>query len=172
METDEVSDTESGASTGKLCTVAVVSLLIGIGLFFLSLALFPYVQPGLRSLGGVFALGIWVATELLVVLVPFLGFIAIVGVSSNWPVNSAHRRGSPDENRMRKVANRFLRASAFFAFLPLLYIALTVIEGASRSRILTDLEGLYLMALSLIALVMGVISFRLLAATSVRFRWL
>jgi hypothetical protein len=166
METQSDSNASGKTCTGKLCLAAAVLLVFGVGLFFLSLALDRFVQPHWRGIGDAFGCGIWASIGLVGIVVPLLGFIAVVDMLSGWRAVTNPDDVPGNESRIRTVARRFVVSSLLFAFVAILSIG--IIIGGLGAASVPDLQGIWAIVMALLALVMGFISYRLLAKTSVR----
>jgi len=163
METKSGSNASGNICTGKLCLAAVAALPIGIGLFFLTLVFN-------RFLGDFFALGIWASIGLVGLVVPCIGLVAVVVMLWNWRDTTNPRNGRANEGHIRKTAHRFLVCSLVFAAACLLPPVLVALMSSGQSVNVPGLAGLWLLAMALLALSMGVLSYKLFAGIFSQFR--
>ncbi|MCP4607285.1 MAG: YihY/virulence factor BrkB family protein [Planctomycetes bacterium] len=170
METQTDSNTQPKLYSGKLCIAASICLLAGISLFFLSLLLDHFVQPYYRSLEDVFALGILLSMVLTYFLAPLLGVIAIKDVFSNWRSHTNPDDDSKSEGLIRKIACRFLITGLLFAAVSLIPVVLGIFLRSLKNTNFTDLEGIWLIIMTLLALAMSCLSYKLFTKTSVNFK--
>ncbi len=170
METQIDSDDPRKTGAEKLCLAAIISLLFGIGLFFLCLALDRFVQPHWRSLEDVFALGTLASVGLVGFVVPCFGLFAVVDMLSSWRDTTNPDDGRANEGHIRKIARRFLVCSLLFAMVCLLPPVLVTLMNSGRSANVPGLARLWLLVMALLALGMGVVSYKLLAGISAQFR--
>jgi len=167
METEPVSNGAQKTNAEKLCLAAIISFFIGIGLLFLSLALNWFAKKHWRGSGDAFACGAWASFGLIVFVTPFLGFFAILNMLSCWRDTTRPALGRPDEGHVRRIAGRFLVCSILFAIVCLLP---TVFFKAIVNANLPCLVDVWFFVMSLLAFGMSIISFRLFACISARFR--
>jgi hypothetical protein len=152
----------------KLCIAASISLLLGISQLILCFVLNHFVQPYFRSLEDVFALGIWLSIAFLCFVVPFLGLIAIINIITDWRFVTNPDDGPQSKDLIRKIARSFLITSLLFAIVSLLPLILIFLLGPMMNTNLTDLLGIWLIVMALLALAMGFVSYKLFNKTSVR----
>jgi len=168
METQTESKTPRKIRADKLCIAASISLLLGISQLVLCFVLNHFVQPYFRSLEDVFALGIWLSIAFLCFVVPLLGLIAIINIITDWRFVTNPDDGPQSQALIRKIACRFLITSLLFAIVTLLTVILRILLRPVKNTNLTDLLGIWLIVMALLALAMGFVSYKLFNKTSVR----
>jgi hypothetical protein len=168
MKAQTDSNTSGKIRADKLCIAASISLLLGISQLVLCFVLNHFVQPYFRSLEDVFALGIWLSIAFLCFVVPFLGLIAIINIITDWRFVTNPDDGPQSKDLIRKIACRFLITSLLFAIVTLLTVILRILLRPVKNTNLTDLLGIWLIVMALLALAMGFVSYKLFNKTSVR----
>jgi len=153
METQTDSNTPQEILAGKLCIAASISILLGIGLFFL-----------LDLHGGDGSLSM----VILGLVVPFLGLCAIIDILSKWR-SVTNPDNSKSEGLLLKIADRFLLAGLLFAIVPLVLEILVIFVGIIRTDVLPTLPSIWLIIMALLSLIMSCISYKLFTKTSFRF---
>lgn len=153
----------------RLCLAVIVSFLIGIGSFVLCLVLNFSLQPHRRNLGDVFAIGIWLGLGLICFVVPFLALAAIINILTNWRAVTNPDDAPPNQCLLHKTAYNFLITSILFVLISLLSVVLGNIIGNHQNTSLLVFGGIWLIAMSLMALVMGILSYKLFAKDSAQF---
>ncbi len=166
MSTQTNTNVSRVAYAGGLCSAAIASLLLGLGLFALSLTLDRFVQPYYRSLEDVFAVGIWAAIAILGFVAPLLGASAVIAVASDWKSITNPQDGLMRRDLIAKMSRRFLINSLIFAAVSPMGLGFATIPG--RSANLTGMEYIWLTVISLLALTMGYISYKLFAKASIK----
>ena len=154
METQTESKIQDNICAGKLCIAASISILLGIGLFFLF---------ELHSGDGSCSMVI------LGLVVPFLGLCAIIEILSKWR-SVTNPDNSKSEGLIPKIADRFLLAGLLFAIVSLV-LELLVISVRNRNMqiyVLPTLPSIWLIIMALLSLVMSSISYKLMKKDSVR----
>ncbi len=152
METQTESNTPKKILAGKLCIAASISILLGIGLFFLF-----DLHGGDGSLSMV----------ILGLVVPFLGLCAIIDILSKWR-SVTNPDDSKSEGLILKIADRFLLAGFLFAMVSLVLEILVIYVGIIRTDVLPTLPSIWLIIMALLSLIMSCISYKLFTKTSVR----
>jgi hypothetical protein len=171
MDGQTDSNTSQKTRAEKLCTAAVISLVLGISSFILCLLLDHFVQPYYRSLEDLFALGILLSNAVMYFIAPLLGVIAIKDILSNWYSVTNPDYGSKSEGLIRKIACSFLITGLLFAAISILPSILGISIGNIHDIIdLPAFLKLWLIIIGLMALVMSCISYKLFAKTTIRIR--
>jgi len=166
METQTKTNASRKTCADKLCLAAIVSFLIGISLYILCLALD---QPHRRSLEDLFVIGMWLGFGLVFLIVPFLALAAIMNILTNWRIVTNSDDDPQSQGLLHKTARNFLITSILFALIALLSIVLVTIILDFQNTSLPVFGGIWLIAMSLMALVMGILSYELFARDSAQF---
>ena len=153
MDNQSNSDDSQNIYAGKLCIAASICILVGISLFFLF-----EVHSGDGSCSMV----------ILGLVVPFLGFLAILNILSYWRFVTNPDDGPKKENLILKIADRFLITGLVFTLVSLLPLILGIIFGNVYILNLPTLLSIWFILMALLALVMSCISYKLFTKTSVR----
>ena len=169
METQTDTNASRKTYADKLCLAAIVSFLIGIGSFVLCLVLNFSIQPHRRNLEDVFAIYIWFGLGLICFVVPFLALAAIINILTNWRAVTNPDDGPRSQGILRKTAYNFHITSILFALISLLSVGLGIIIRDFQISSLPLFGGIWLIVMSLMALVMGFLSYKLFAKASVQF---
>ena len=152
METQTDSNTPQEIVAGKLCIAASISILLGIGVFFL-----------LDLHGGDGSLSM----VILGLVVPFLGLCAIIDILSKWR-SVTNPDDSKSEGLILKIADRFLLAGLLFAMVSLVLEILVIYVGIIRTDVLPTLPSIWLIIMAVLSLIMSCISYKLFTKTSIR----
>lgn len=152
METQKDSNTPHEIVAGKLCIAASISILLGVGLFFLF-----EVHSGDVSFSMV----------ILGLVAPFLGLLAILNVLSYWR-SVTNPDDSKSEYLILKIADRFMITGLLFAVVSLVLEFLVISVGIMRTDGLPTLPSIWLIIMALLSLIMSCISYKLLKKDSVR----
>jgi len=169
MKTQNKIDISRRIYADKLCLAAIVSFLIGIGLFLLCLALDRFVHNRWPNFENVYVTGTNLCLGLIFLVVPFLALAAIINVLTNWRAVTNPDDSSRSQGLLYKTANNFLITSILFALICLLSVALGIIIGEYQTTSLRFFGGIWLISMSLLALVMGFLSYKLFARDSAQF---
>ena len=153
----------------KLCLAAIVFFLVGISSFFLCLALNRFRLPHWRYLEDVFAIGIWLGLGLICIIVPFLGLAAIIDILTNWRAVTNPDDDPRSQGLLHKTAYNFFITSILFVLISLLSVVLGNIIGKYQNTSLLIFGGIWLIVMSFMALVMGLLSYKLFAKESAQF---
>ncbi|MHC4240390.1 MAG: hypothetical protein ACYSUC_11675, partial [Planctomycetota bacterium] len=167
MESEPISYGAHKTSADKLCLVAIISLLSGVGLFFLFFGLDRLAEDHWRGVGDGFVCGIWASLGLVVFVAPFFAFLAITSMLSCWRDAVKPDHGRPDEERIRKIASRFLVCSILFAVVCLLPVSLSRTIFHANLPLLADV---WFLVMALLSFGMGIICHRLLSVISASVR--
>jgi hypothetical protein len=153
MNNQSNSDDSQNIHAGKLCFAAFISILLGVGLFFIF-----EVHSADASCSFV----------ILGLVVPFLGLLAIGNILSNWRSIKNPDYVSKNETMIRKIAYRFLVTGLLFAIVSLVLEILVIFVGIFRTYGLPTLPSIWLIIMALLSLVMSCISYKLFTKTSFR----
>jgi hypothetical protein len=153
MQDQTDSNTPQKIHAGKLCIAASISLLLGVFLFFLL-----DLHSGDVSL----------SFEILGIVVPIFGFLAILNILSYWRSLTNPDNGSKNEGLIIKIADRFLLAGLLFGLLVLVLEFLVIFVGFLRVSGLPTLASIWLITMTLLSLIMSCISYKLYTKTSFR----
>jgi len=169
METKTHTDGSPKTSADKLCLAAIISLLVGLGLFVLFLLI---LFLGWDSGSQLFEFGFFslylIFTLLVFFVAPFLGVFAVSNMVAHWRAIT-NRHDSPyGVKKIHKTAGRFLVASLLFASVSLLRIIFGVLNEGVQTSMLTTRHSTWFVATTLLALSMGCISYGLFAKASSR----
>jgi hypothetical protein len=153
----------------KLCLAAIVSFLIGICSFFLCLDLDRFIHQHWPSFENVYVAGTNLWFGLICLVVPFLALAAIINVLINWRVVTNPDDSSRSQGLLYKTARNFFITSILFALISLLSVLLGIIIRDFQNTNQLVLGGIWLIVMSLLALVMGFISYKLFTKDSAQF---
>jgi hypothetical protein len=171
MENQNDSNAPPKIYAGKLCIAASISILLGIGLFFPCFLLNRFMKPPYYILKDVCGLGIFLSMALLFFIAPLLGIIAIKDILSKLRSITNPDYISINETAVRKIACNFRSAGLFSALAPFLLIILGIsFKENVYVRDLPVLVKIWFIAMVLMALAMGCISYKIFTKTSARFR--
>ena len=165
METQKTKNISRRIYADKLCLAAIVSFLIGICLNFLCLLLNSFDQIQWLS-PDAFAIGGWLMLMPVFFIVPFLALAAIINILTNWRAVTNPDDGQRNQDLLCKTSYYFLITSILFLLVSLFFITLGIINGSLRNASLADLEGIWFIMMLLMALVMGLISYKFFAKAS------
>ena len=153
----------------KLCLAAIVSFLIGICSFFLCLDLDSFVHNHWPSFENVYVTGTYLWFGLICFIVLFLALAAIINVLINWRVVTNPDDSSRSQGLFYKTASNLFITSILFALISLLSVFLGIIIRDFQNTNQLVLGGIWLIVMSLLALVMGFISYKLFTKDSAQF---
>jgi hypothetical protein len=169
METQKDTNASRKTYADKLCLAAIISLLIGIGSFLLCLDLDRFIHHHWPSFENVYLTGTNLWLGLICLVVPFLALAAIINVLTNWRVVTNPDDSVQNRDLLHKTARNFFITSILFALISLFSIVwLTIIMDFQNANLLL-FGGIWLIAMSLMALVMGLLSYKLFAKDSAQF---
>jgi len=171
MESQGTLNTSPGSFAGRLSWFTAVSILIGLGVFFLILVICIFLEPILPRyiLEWCFLSALILSIFLAYVIAPLLGTLAFV--SWLWNRRRIRTFANVPQNQLqiRKIAHRFLIAAVFFVPASLLILLLGSPHEFVQSAALVSLLEIWITMPGLLALLMGCISYSLLSKTGGRF---
>lgn len=171
MQDNATSHNSLESLVDKLAKAVILSLLLGICFFFIYIVL-EYIIGAGRNLRGLLALFSGLASIVLIYFIaPLISIIAIMYfIFCYWRAIVYPDKSAKNEGLIRKIAYRYLIASILFVFstVSLLPIVLEASIGSVQIRNLPAWLRIWLIIIALLVFVMGCVSYKLFAKTSVR----